>query len=271
MPGLDDTLILVPRGGTGRIGVDALAAWHRPRGGITLVMNGSEWTGAAALDRALLAGRPTPDDWTLPDLHALGPVRHLGFGVPSPRTVLLDRDGTVIMDREYLADPNDVALLPGAAEGLKRLAQNGIRLVVISNQSGVGAGRITMAQLTAVNERLRFVLGQVGVAVDGIHCCVHRPDAGCACRKPLPGLAHAAAAELGLDLTRAVMVGDKAADLGLARALGIPGFLVTTGTGLRTLREAPEAADYLVDGLDEVARICTHPAGLAVAATPVYS
>jgi D-glycero-D-manno-heptose 1,7-bisphosphate phosphatase len=234
-------------------------------------MNGTEWTGAAAVDRALMPAGHTPDEWTLADLHALGPTQAIAFpGFTCVETVFLDRDGTIIVDRDYLSDPEGVVLLPGAAAGLRALTEAGIRLVVISNQSGVGTGSITPGQLAEVDDRLNAILRSEGALLNGTYYCLHRADAGCDCRKPLPGLALRATVELGLDLQKAVMAGDKPADVGLARALGIPSFLVTTGYGDQTLNEGTAIADYVVDGLDQLARICTHPAGLASPSAPAH-
>lgn len=234
-------------------------------------MRGSEWSGVAAVDRSLLQKGQIEDALTLPALHALGPVSAIAFpGTHRLSAALLDRDGTINVDRHYLADPDGVTLLPGALEGLAALQQAGIRLAVISNQSGVGAGRISLDTLARVNQRLLDILGRGGVRLDGIYCCLHRPDEGCSCRKPLPALAHQAARELGLDLSRAIVAGDKAADVGLARALGVPAFLMTTGHGTATLNAGGVSADYVVDGLDELARICLHPAGLVRAVAPAH-
>jgi D-glycero-D-manno-heptose 1,7-bisphosphate phosphatase len=263
-----DILLLVPRWRPGSANLEGLAAWHRARGGgATLVVEGSRWTGIAAVDRVRLPGLPYDDFWNVPRLHALGSTRAIEFpGTPPFGTALLDRDGTIIEDRDYLADPEGVSLLPGAVAGLQSFAAHGVRLVVLTNQSGVGSGRISLAQLDMVHDRLRDLLAREGVTLDGIYSCIHPSDAGCACRKPAVGLVQQAVAELGFRLDQAVVAGDKPADLALARGLGVPAFLVATGSGLTTLTERTIQADYVVDGLDELARICLHPAGLAVPA-----
>jgi len=184
----------------------------------------------------------------------------------SRRVVLLDRDGTIIEDRHYLADPQGVTLLPGAMEGLRALSAAGIRAAVLTNQSGVARGRITAAQLAAVHQRLGAVLEAGGVRLAGIFSCPHAPDAGCGCRKPAEGLARQAAETLGFALSEAAVVGDKASDLELGHRLGVPAILVRTGEGLATLQSGAASADYLVDDLTEVARLLTHPAGLPVPA-----
>lgn len=264
-----EIVLLLPRNGAAGHNLEALAAWHRARGGVTLLVNRSRWTGIAAVDRSLVTGTNTQDAWTLARLHALAPPDAVAFGeTQAPETAFLDRDGTIIEDRDYLADPAGVALLGGAAEGLRRLAAHGFRLAVVSNQSGVGSGRITIEQLGQVNDRLRDLLWAEGVTLDGIYCCIHRSDAGCDCRKPAAGLAWQAASELRIAVDRSLVVGDKAADLGLARTLSVPAFLVTTGYGRSTLADHTAPADYVVDGLDHVARICCHPAGLALPVEP---
>jgi histidinol-phosphate phosphatase family protein len=177
--------------------------------------------------------------------------------------VLLDRDGTIIEDRDYLNDPEGVTLLPAAVRGLRRLAQGQRRLVVLTNQSGVASGRIDPANLLAVHHRLNDLLNMAGVTLEGIYICPHGSDEGCSCRKPEVGLAQRAAAELGFDLSQAAMIGDKPSDLALARRLGIPAILVTTGKGEAT-EVAGASADYVVDSLDEAADLLLDPAGLVL-------
>lgn len=257
----------------------ALRGWHRARGrGITLVYQKAlsaanptpAWSGYAAVDDVLSGdvGAAPPHTWTLADLrHRAGAAaRAIAFpGGPRPQTALLDRDGTIIEDVHYLADPDRIRLLPGAIDGLVRLQALGLRLVIVTNQSGVGVGQISQAALAAVNRKLLELLAAEGITIAGIYICPHRRDEGCHCRKPAIGLAQQAAAELGLDLTRVIMVGDKAIDIGLARGLGAPGFLVTTGHGAAAFADGSAVPDYLVDGLQEVAAICEDPAGLATA------
>lgn len=230
----------------------ALVAAARARPGLPVALHRSDPGTAAAV---AVQGSA--------DLLARPPRWHLAWSGPErPTTALLDRDGTIIEDRHYLADPAGVALLPGAAEGLRRLHQLGMRLVVVSNQSGVGAGRITLPQLAAVNQRFREILAAEGIELAGIFNCIHSPDAGCSCRKPADGLARQAEAELGIDLGRVLVAGDKDSDLGLGRRLGAPTFLMLSGEGPATLRSGGPPADYLVEDLHELARICGHPAGL---------
>lgn len=167
--------------------------------------------------------------------------------------VLLDRDGTIIEERHYLHDPDGVVLLPGALEGLRRLQAKGYPLVVLTNQSGVGRGWFEMAAVDAVHRRLEALLGAGGVHLSGIHVCPHRPEEGCGCRKPAPGLAEAAARVLGLVPGRCVMVGDNRCDVDLARAWGCRSILVRTGHGAAVAADPACAADEVVADLHEAA------------------
>ncbi len=146
-------------------------------------------------------------------------------------TVFLDRDGTIIKECEYLSDPAGVQLLPGAAEGLKMLSDAGKKLIILTNQSGIGRGYFTQEQSDAVQCRVKQLLENEGVRIDGLFCCPHVPDAGCDCRKPKTGLAEQAANELGIDLTRCAMVGDKAIDIEMGKNINAVTVLLKTGYG----------------------------------------
>jgi len=169
------------------------------------------------------------------------------------RFVLLDRDGTLNVERHYLADPGRLELLPGVPEALRRLRGAGLGLVVLTNQSGVGRGYFDRAAVDRVHDRLHELLAEAGVALDGIYVCPHGPDDGCACRKPDVGLALAAAAEHDFDPAAAVVVGDKAADVHLGRNLGATAVLVRTGYGEVTLRDEAVSADFVAADLLDAA------------------
>lgn len=155
--------------------------------------------------------------------------------------VFLDRDGTLIVERGYLADPEGVELLPGAAAALRRLATAGYRLVVVTNQSGIARGLYTLAEFHAVQRRVEERFAAEGVRFDGVYFCPHHPDVtgACACRKPGPELYLRAARELGIDLARSVYVGDKLSDVLPALELGGAGILVRTGYGAEHAADAP--------------------------------
>jgi D-glycero-D-manno-heptose 1,7-bisphosphate phosphatase len=137
---------------------------------------------------------------------------------------------------------------------LQAFTRAGWRPVIVTNQSGIARGYFTEADLEAVHRHLIDLLQAMGVSLAGIHHCPHGPDSDCRCRKPAPGLAERAAAELGADLTQAVMIGDKPADLELARAIGAFAVLTRQGYGRQTELDAPGLADLVVDDLDEAAR-----------------
>lgn len=169
------------------------------------------------------------------------------------RFVLLDRDGTVIVDRHYLGDPDGVELLPGAAEGLVALRRAGWGLAVVTNQSAVGRGMFPAAAVAVVNRRMEELLLEQGARLDGIYACLHAPADGCRCRKPLPGLVEEASKELGFTPSESVVVGDRASDLGLARAVAARAVLVSSGVGKPTGTVRPDLV--VSDLMDLVRRI----------------
>jgi histidinol-phosphate phosphatase family protein len=163
----------------------------------------------------------------------------------------LDRDGTLVDDPGYLSDAARLVLLPGAARAVALLRASGAAVVLITNQSGIARGLMTAADVEAIHSELARQLAAEGAGLDGIYVCPHLPHellpagiAGCDCRKPLPGLVLRAVRELGLGEVPAAVVGDKLADLGLARAVGAAAVLVRTGDGASTLRQLEEAAGH---------------------------
>ena len=196
------------------------------------------------------------------------PTAPVAIQVLPPSTIFLDRDGTILQPVPYLNDAAQVALLPGAAAGLRRLADAGRRLVVLTNQSGIGRGVIAPEELERVHARMESLLQARGVRLDGIFTCPHAPDAGCGCRKPAIGMARAAAERFGLDLTRSIVVGDAVVDIGLARQLQVPAVLVLSGDGMLTLRSGTQPPDLAITDLEELAEICLHPAGVGLEPAP---
>ena len=161
--------------------------------------------------------------------------------MPRP-ACFLDRDGTLVVDRGYARRAEEIALLPGAAAAVRRLNERGIAAVLLSNQSAIGRGLCTAQDVAAQNERLRALLAAAGAVLDGIYSCPHRPEEGCACRKPAGALVAAAARELDLDLARSYAIGDKAADVELGTRWLAGGLLVRTGVGEATVAAAGAAA-----------------------------
>lgn len=156
--------------------------------------------------------------------------------------VLFDRDGTLIRDVPYNGDPARVTLMPGARGVLRDLRARGVRTGVVSNQSGIGRGLLTAAQVGAVNARVEELLGRFGTW----QICPHHPDDGCACRKPAPGLVLAACQALDVRPDRAVVVGDIGADVRAAEAAGAWSVLVPTDvTRQDEVERAPRTAPTL--------------------------
>nr|WP_233140088.1 HAD-IIIA family hydrolase [Cellulosimicrobium sp. KWT-B] len=161
--------------------------------------------------------------------------------------MLLDRDGTLVHDVPYNGDPAAVRPVEGARAVLDDLRARGVRLGVVSNQSGVGRGLLTRAQVDAVNARVEELLGPF----DTWQVCPHAPDDACACRKPGPGLVLAAAADLGVEPWRCAVVGDIGADVGAALAAGATPVLVPTPV---TRAEEVAAAPCVVPDLAAAVR-----------------
>lgn len=169
--------------------------------------------------------------------------------------VFLDRDGTLIEDVGYPRDPEEVRLLPGVPAALRRLAAAGLRLVVVSNQSGIGRGLIRTEEASAVHDRLVAHLGGQGIVLDGAKYCPHAPGEGCDCRKPAPGMLLDAAAELDLDLGSSFMIGDKQSDVEAGRRAGCRATVLLatgaaeTGAADHVAADLGSAADLIL-GLD---------------------
>lgn len=173
----------------------------------------------------------------------------------SKRFVLLDRDGTIIIDKHYLSDPDGVELLPGAINGLKRMQSLGLGLAVLTNQSGVERGYYTDADVHACNRRMMEMLRAEGIEVAAVYYCPHAPETRCDCRKPAQGLMEQAAQHLGFDPKNAFMIGDKSADMGVGRNAGATTILVRTGKGAAEEEKCGDLTDRVVDDLVGAAAI----------------
>jgi len=171
----------------------------------------------------------------------------------SDPVVILDRDGTIVIDRHYLSDPAGLEFLPGAAEGLRSMHAQGYRLVVISNQSGVGRGLFSIETMQKMNSRLMEMVRVSGAQLERIYVCPHRPEDLCTCRKPGIKLMMDAAAQIGFEPADAVVIGDKDSDVEFGRRVGATTMLVTSQTDAADPRLA--AADYVVRDLREAAAI----------------
>jgi len=172
------------------------------------------------------------------------------------RAVFLDRDGTLIAEKFYLHKPEDVHIFPGAGAALKRLADAGFKLIIVTNQSGIGRGYFTLADAERVNEYLAREFAREGVQFEKTYIAPEAPDQPSRGRKPSPQFLFDARDEFKLNLAECFMVGDKLIDLECGWNAGVKkSILVRTGYGAEVEREIPKkiAAAAVVDGLPEVA------------------
>jgi D-glycero-D-manno-heptose 1,7-bisphosphate phosphatase len=177
--------------------------------------------------------------------------------------VFLDRDGVINEETHYLSHPEQLHLLPGAAEAIRRLNECSIPVIVVTNQAGVARGYFTETEVDAVHARLADMLEQRGARVDRFYYCPHHPTAGsypyrlvCDCRKPQPGMLIRAARECGLHLPSSYIIGDQVSDLEAGRRVACRTILVRTGYGERSWAEWSETfqpdyvAAHLLDAVE---------------------
>jgi D-glycero-D-manno-heptose 1,7-bisphosphate phosphatase len=174
--------------------------------------------------------------------------------------VFLDRDGTLIAEVGHLGDPDGVAMLPGVPDALRRLADAGYALVMVSNQAGVARGLFTEDDVRAVNERMVTMLAEQDARLDALYWCIHHPEFSgpCDCRKPEPGMLHRAARENGLDLGRSWIVGDHPSDARCGLGVGARAVVVISGhthehdpelpPGIPIVADLSAAADVILAG-----------------------
>jgi D-glycero-D-manno-heptose 1,7-bisphosphate phosphatase len=170
--------------------------------------------------------------------------------MPNDQTpaVFLDRDGTLMREVNYCADPKQVEIFPGVPEALVRLKTAGYKLIVISNQAGIGRGYFSEAQYRLIEaEVARAVLP---ATFDAVYFCPDRPDLATARRKPAPGMVLEAQRDHGIDLARSFFIGDKAIDIECGRNAGVRTILVRTGYGAEETRARP---DWIAEDLSAAA------------------
>jgi len=187
---------------------------------------------------------------------------------PDKPFVLLDRDGTIIVEQDYLSDPDQIVLVPSAIEGMKALQSAGFGLAIVTNQSGIARGYFDHDRLAAIHQRLEELLAAEDIRLDGIFYCPHTPDDKCDCRKPAPGLAEQAAAQLGFAPSRSFVIGDKACDVDLGRVIGATTFLVGTGYGADQWAQRLAWPDFVVSDLIEAAAVIKDISPMTNSETP---
>lgn len=152
------------------------------------------------------------------------------------RTIILDRDGVINHDSDaYIKSLDEWIPIPGSLEAIARLSQAGYRVLVATNQSGLGRGLFDTKTLDAIHNKMESAIRAMGGKLDGIYYCPHLPDDNCSCRKPKPGLLLQIQRDLGIELRQALLVGDSLKDLQAAAAVGAKPVLALTGNGIKTL------------------------------------
>jgi D-glycero-D-manno-heptose 1,7-bisphosphate phosphatase len=167
------------------------------------------------------------------------------------KAVFVDKDGTLVLDVPYNVDPARVALAPGAQDAVKKLATSGYRVIVVSNQPGAALGLFPEQELAKVEARLRVLLPKL----DGFYYCPHAPDAGCACRKPAPGLLERAAREHAVELSQSWMIGDILDDVEAGRRAGCRTILLDVGNETQWRVSDQRSPHHIAAGLAEAADI----------------
>jgi D-glycero-D-manno-heptose 1,7-bisphosphate phosphatase len=182
--------------------------------------------------------------------------------------VFFDRDGTLNEEVEYLSRPEQLSLIPGAAAAVRAVNMSGMAACVISNQSGIGRGLFSEADLGPIHDKLERMLARAGARLDGIYYCPHHPTAGippydveCDCRKPRTGMLRRAEGDLGIDLRRSFVVGDRLIDVQAGQSVGGKGILVLTGWGTRSREEITPGGvmpDFIAASVTEAVEFILH-------------
>jgi D-glycero-D-manno-heptose 1,7-bisphosphate phosphatase len=173
---------------------------------------------------------------------------------PKSKAVFIDRDGTLIEEVNFLHRVEDLQYFPFTDEAIRLLKASGFLVVLVTNQSGIGRGVYTEAQMHTVHEQIQTDLTE---KLDAIYFCPHLPNEGCACRKPNLGMIESAMADLPIDLENSWMIGDKVLDVELGKNAGIKTVLVLTGYGKKHLESLKRKPDFIVENLREAVEVIT--------------
>jgi histidinol-phosphate phosphatase family protein len=167
------------------------------------------------------------------------------------KAVFLDRDGTIIYDVGYPKDPEQIQLLPGVIEALNSLKKHRFKLIIVSNQSGIGRGILTLNEVEQINRHVVSILGKNGISIDATYYCPHAPEERCSCRKPSPEMLLRAAKDLNLDLGRSFLIGDKLSDIEAGKRAGCKTILLRNNSTAEEIRTTP---DFIASNWPEALR-----------------
>lgn len=164
---------------------------------------------------------------------------------------MLDRDGTIIIEKNYLSNPDQIELIPGVSDTLLELKKLGLGLLIITNQSGIGRKCFDLTTLKKIHQKLIDLLLKEGVILDGIYFCPHLPEDDCLCRKPGTKLIEEAQRKHNFNPKECFVVGDNKVDIELGKNIGATTILVRTGYGSQT-EKAGVSPDYVIDNLEKI-------------------
>lgn len=171
------------------------------------------------------------------------------------RLVLIDRDGTINVERHYLSSPEQIELFPETIAGIRLLRDLGFKIAVVTNQSAVGRGIIDLQRLDEIHNRLRELLAEGETEVDAIYFCPHLPEDVCKCRKPEIEMATKAAELFDSELSKSFVIGDNVCDIELGKNINATTILVKTGYGKRVLEEKKTTPEFVAENLLETAKL----------------
>jgi len=161
------------------------------------------------------------------------------------RAVFVDRDGTICKDVHYMRRPEQFELLPKVAEGIKLLNSLGLKVIVVTNQSGIARGYFTKEDLEAIHQKMKDELSKKGAKIDAIYYCPHHPDENCQCRKPNTGMLERATSDFNLDLKKCFIIGDRKLDMETGKKIGCTTILVPSPETEPNVKAQYVASDFL--------------------------
>lgn len=175
--------------------------------------------------------------------------------MPVNKGVLIDRDDTICRDVGYCRRPEDLTLLPGSAEGIRLFNENGFKVVVVTNQSGIARGYLDEPILWTIHQKMTDDLAECGAHIDAIYYCPHHPDDGCQCRKPGTEMGKRAIMDMDIDPASSFVVGDRLLDMVFAKNLGIKGVFIRNRRGEEELAASGIVPDLVASDLTDAAKL----------------